>query len=175
MAYQPRSHPNFPGDIQHDFRDFMLDNRLETLAEWQGRAAEVWLRAARLTRRMTDPLALCLADDDRFDARTLWVAHDHMAAHWRACHMAEAMLGRKWIDNPHFHASYAGLLFRFRRFLCHQIDVWYDLKPDLLELFLLSVTGEHTARGQNVEAELFFTLADLYGVPGQNLPKPLGI
>lgn len=177
MAYLPRSRPNFPGDIQHDFRDFMLDNRLDTLAEWQGKAAEVWLCTARLTDRIGDPISVCLAEDAIFDARTLWIAHDHMAAHWRAAHMQEAMTGREKItgpeDRPLYCRSYAGLLFRFRRYLRRQIDVWSAIKPDLLHLFLLAVTAEHTKSGRIVEMELHIVLADLYPVPGQNLPKSL--
>jgi hypothetical protein len=57
--------------------------------------------------------------------------------------------------------SYAELLALFRQWLRWQVTVWADRKPDLLELFLLAVVGEHTRTGQSVEAELFFTLVRL--------------
>ncbi len=183
MAYVPRTPMQFPGDIQHDFRDYQADKARETISDWHGRAAETWLRAARLTGRQmggrTDPITDGLTGDGLFDGRTLWVAQSHMAAYWRAHHLHDALHSKERIlgppDRDLYTCSYAGLLFRYRRYLLERIDIWYRIKPDLIELFLLAVAGEHTASGQAVEAELFYTLADLYPVPGLVTPKPLGI
>lgn len=178
MAYVPKSPPVFTGDIQHDFRDHMLAKRVDTLSDWVGEASHVYLRAADILRcRQTDALAVSLDSDDQFDARTLWVAHDHMAAHWRNGQMREVMKrdGLMWGPGKLFSMvnSYAELLALFRQWLCSQVTAWADRKPDLLELFLLAVVGEHTRTGQSVEAELFFALVRLYPVPGIRAPEPL--
>jgi hypothetical protein len=179
--YAPKSRPNFPGDLQHDLRDHLYACRLDTLAEWVGEASHIYLRAAGiLRRRKTDPLAVALDMDHRFDARTLWVAHDHMAAHWRAACLPKVMQspgkmlwGPSRLANP--LNSYGCLTAIFRDWLRLQTTHWADRHPDVLELFLLAVVGEHTRTGQSVEAELFFTLAWTYPVPGVETPMPLAM
>jgi hypothetical protein len=178
MAYAPHSPPAFPGDLQHDLRDHLYARRLDTLAEWVGEASHLYLRAAGiLRRRMTDPLAVALDMDHRFDARTLWVAHDHMAAHWRATCLPEILRSRgKMLWGPRRLAnplnSYGCLTAIFRDWLRLQTGHWADHCPDVLELFLLAMVGEHTRTGKSVEAELCFTLAWQYPLPGVQTPMP---
>ncbi len=177
MAYVPRTRPAFPGDLQHDFRDYMLDQRLGTLADWHGEAADCYLRAARLTGvAHTDPIAVCLAEDDVFDARTIWVAHDHMAAHWRATCLEAVKGGREGYlvgpDLEFYCQSYAGLLFLFRAFLRRQVALWATAFPEILWLFCRAVTGEHTMTGQETEAALGLELYALYPVPGGHDEAP---
>jgi hypothetical protein len=70
----------------------------------------------------------------RLDTLADWVAHDRLAAHWRA-----------------------------------------DRHPDVLDLVLPALLGDHTHSGRSVEAELFFTLAWAYPVPGVKTPMPLAM
>ena len=183
MAYLPRSPKAFPTDVQHDFRDHMYAVRSATLADWMGEAARTYLRAADiLRRRRIDPLAIALDMDDLFDGRTLMVAHDHMAAFWRNCQMREVMAGRGrryWGREPeqlyNIVNSPRELIAIFRQWLRWQIGAWADRRPDLLELFLFAVVGEHTRSGHLVEAELYYTLATNYPVPGVRVPEPLPV
>lgn len=179
MAYAPRTPPAFAQDIQHDLRDHLADQRLATLSDWMAEATDLYLRAADiLRRRQRDALAITLDADDRFDARTLWAAHDHMAAHWRATCLPLVMRGRGRVVWPpamldNMTNSYRDLTAIFRQWLRIQTGLWADRMPDVLELFLLSVVGEHSRTGRAVEAELFFTLARLYPVTGCTVPSPL--
>ena len=179
MAYAPRTRPAFPGDIQHDLRDHLADQRLSTLADWVGEATRHYIRAADiLRRRHVDTLAIALDADERLDARTLCVAHDHMAAHWRAEYLPQVIAGRgrlKWgpAEPCNFVNSYADLRAIFRQWLRLQTGIRADHMPDVLELFLLAIMGEHTRTGRHVEAELFFTLARIYPVPGVTPLEPL--
>lgn len=181
MRYNPRSAMAFRGDIQHDLRDFMLDRRLATLSDWVGEAANLYLRAARILRvHDRDALAISLAADHRFDARTLFVAHDHMAAHWRANRLPKVMAGRGkmwWGPKKLMNHldSYGELMAIFRDWIRCNVQAWSDHRQDVLELFLLAVVGDHTRTGQAVEAELFHTLGKLYPVPGRTLPEPLPV
>ena len=183
MAYLPRSNMSFPTDFQHDFRDHLYAVRTATLADWAGEAERVYLRAADiLRRRRIDPLAIALDMDTIFDARTLMVAHDHMAAYWRTDQMHEVMAsgGKKYwgIEPNHLYSqvnSLNELTAIFRLWLRWVVNAWADHRPDILELFLLTVVGEHTRTGQSVEAELFYTLATIYPVPGVIVPKPLPV
>ncbi len=181
MAYRPRSTPAFSSDIQHDFRDHMLATRLESLSYWVSEASQTYLRAATLLQRhRIDALAISLDADLHFDARTLFVAHDHMAAHWRNGQMRDIMAGGNrlhWGPQQLYSTvnSYRELLALFRQWLLWQIKIWGEAVPDLLELFRLAVVGEHTRSGQSVEAELYYTLADLYPVPGRHTQKPLPV
>jgi hypothetical protein len=176
MDYVSRSKPAFVGDIQHDLRDHMLDRRLDTLSVWVGTASERYLRAARLLGHQNrDAIAISLAQDDHFDARTLWVAHDHMAAHWRSHLMpplrADPRTAARYSQEDTW--SYFGLTQHFRGWLLHETAAWADRQPDVLHLLLLTVLGDHTRSGQSVEIELCLTLADLYPLPGLSVPKPL--
>lgn len=183
MAYLPRSPRVFPADIQHDFRDYMYDVRLATLADWVGEGTRLYLRAADiLRRRRVDPIAIALDMDEVFDARTIFVAHDHLAAFWRNGQMHEVMAGgyRKYWGRPPDelycnNRSPGELIAIFRQWLRWQTNDWADRKPDLLELFLLAILGEHTRTGQAVSAEFYFTVATLYQVPGVTVPKPLPV
>ena len=77
--------PAFARDIQHDLRDHLAAQRLATLSDWMTEATGLYLRTADiLRRRQREALAITLDEDDRLDARTFRVAHDHMAAHSRA-------------------------------------------------------------------------------------------
>ncbi|OYW60778.1 MAG: hypothetical protein B7Z31_03675 [Rhodobacterales bacterium 12-65-15] len=179
MAYLPKTPPAFQGDIQHDLRDHLGDQRLLTLSDWVGEASTLYLRAADILRlRQQDALAITLDADERFDARSLWVAHDHMAAHWRAHRLPEVMAGRGRLSWPPAMLcnpvdSYRDLTAIFRQWLQLQTSAWADQMPDVLELFLRAVVGDHTRTGRFYEAELYFTLAELYPVPGVTSLKPL--
>lgn len=180
MDHVARTRPCFPGDLQHDFRDFQLAQRLPTLSQWVSTAADTYLRAARILGvARTDPIADTLGADLRFDARSLLVAHDHMAAYWRAEHMPAILKGKLRLIGPegarplHLSCSCAGLLFAFREWLDLSIDRWATHTPWTLNLFLRAVVGDHTATGQTFEAELWYTLAHIYRVPGVIAPKPL--
>jgi hypothetical protein len=181
IRYAPRSRPAFPGDIQHDLRDHLLDQRPPTLADWVGEASALYLRAARILRcQDRDALAVSLAADPRFDARTLFVAHDHMVAHWRHAHLPQLMSRRgKAVWGPDQLVNtvngYGELTALFRYSLRQITRAWADHRTDILHLFLLAVTGEHTRTGRRVEAELYYTLGDLYPVPGLRLPRPLPV
>lgn len=178
MAYVPRSRPAFPGDLQHDFRDFQLDHRRDTLAQWSGRAAGHYLRAAALLGVAgTDPIADCLQAEDRLDARTLWVAHDRMAAVWRRSALPGVLSGNLTMletDSGRgvISSSPAGLMVLFRRWLEVETDSWARYRPPLLRLFLRAMLGEHSRSGQALEAELYFALAHLHPLPGETLPPP---
>lgn len=174
----PRSPPVFPGDRQHDLRDHLLACRLDTIGRWVGRAAGIYLRAAGILRlRHRDALAITLDADPRFDARTLVVAHDHMAAHWRARYLPEAMTGGPLQvlldDRPCLRHSYRGLRLRFQHWLLSEVDRWSDQRPDVLHLFLLASVMEHTRTGRSVEAEFYYTLVALCPVLGVTAPDPL--
>ena len=181
MAYVPKTRPSFARDLQHDLRDHLLSLRLETIALWAGEASRLYLRAADiLRRRKIDSLAIALDMDDRFDARTLWVAHDHMAAHWRAECLPQVMqTAGKMLWGPtrlvNMLNSYGELTAIFRSWLLMQANHWADHRPDVLELFLLARVGDHTRTGQAVEAELYFTLAWAFPVPGVKTPMPLAM
>lgn len=179
MAYAPRSRPAFPGDRQHDVRDHQLDLRLDTLAGWVGTAAGLYLRAAIIVGvEASDPIADTLRADDRFDARTLWVVHDHMAAAWRAHEMPRILaepfrfIGAE-DDRSVMTWAPSGLMMLFRRSLKDQTEGWGLSRPAVLRLFLRTLVADHGRTGQRLEAELFFALAHLYPVPGQHLPPPL--
>jgi hypothetical protein len=179
LAYAPKTPPHFPGDLQHDLRNHLLSLRLETIAQWEGEANRLYLRVADiLRRRKIDPLAITLDMDDRLDARTLMVAHAHMAAFWRATCLPEVMQTagkRRWGPQGLYNHlnSYGDLTAIFRSWLMMQTNHWADHRPDVLELMLLAVVGDHTRSGIAVEAEFFYTLAWDFPVPGVKTPMPL--
>lgn len=112
MAYRPRSRPMFPRDLHHDIRDHMHDTRAETLALWTGWAADRYLAAVRLLGLRDDPVADSLETFVHFDLRSLFVAHDHMAAHWRHQWLPRHLSGQtpKDLDIPGYTADLRGCL-----------------------------------------------------------------
>ncbi len=169
MAYRPRSRPNFAIDTQHDLRDVMQDRRLDTIAGWSGAVCAAYLEATVILGIANDPIALCLTDDALVDARTLWVAHDHMAAHWRSAFLT-VILGSKPAfvghdDDSWLNISYTGLLFAYRQFLLSELALWRTDAPILIRLFCKAIVGEHTPSGRLDEAALFDALRLRYPIP----------
>ncbi len=166
MAYTPRSKPAFRTDLQHDIRDDLLDNRLATLTLWSDVATGAYLAAAGLLDIRDDPVAICLAADDVYDARTLWLAHDRMAAHWRQAHLPSRLApGPIDLDGESGKlVTYAGMRACFRRWLLGETRVWCVARPQLVRLMCLAMVGDHTRSGQKSEADLYFNLCDLYPV-----------
>jgi hypothetical protein len=170
MRYSSTSRRSFPQDRHDEFRDYMLYHRNETLSHWVGEIATIYLRAARLLAAKDDPIAICL-EDEVFDARTLWVVHDHLAAHWRAKFLEKNLtegpafvIGRT--GNEVFRASYSGLIGMFRFWVLNNTRHWSVKTPDLVRLICRVIVGEHGATGQTFEMALFDAFAHLFPVPG---------
>jgi len=166
MAYTPRTRPAFRTDIHHDIRDDLLDGRLKTLTLWSDAAAGAYLSAAGLLDIRDDPVAICLAADDVYDARTLWLSHDRMAAHWRQAHLP-ARLAPGPVDlggESGKLVTDAGIRACFRRWLLGETRAWCMARPRLVRLMCLAMVQDHTRSGQKSEADLYFDLCEFYPV-----------
>lgn len=181
MAYVPRTLMVFPGDIQHDFRDHQLDLRLDTISRWYGRAADHYLRGWRILGRPPDAIADCLCAEEVFDARTLWAAHDLLAAHWRARLMAQVVkgphTGRSLLsetehgdlpDRMILRRSYNGRIALFRFWLNGVVDAMAHHAPEGIRLTCLAVMGEHLPGRLEHEIDLYDFLMKM--VVGSPLP-----
>lgn len=167
MAYRPRSLPNFRGDLQHDLRDAMHDARPDTLAQWAGWAADHYLAAARLLDVRDDPVADSLEVFRHFDLRSLQVAHDHMAAHWRFRFLPDLLKapvpGQPSPDTGgHFRASIAGCLYAFRLWLKRMVDFDAKRDPVVIRRLCLVLVQQNTLQGHLAEIDLHEALRTRY-------------
>ncbi len=169
MAYMPRSLPNFPGDLQHDLRDFLQDHRNDTIALWSGLAAQTYINAAILLGIPDDPVADCLMADDRLNPAYLSVAHDMMAAYFRR-HVMPAVL-----DGPDTFIlrgkrgavkwSYQGLLMAFQNWLMAETADLAVTRPRVVRLICLIIVQQNSSAGRNAQIDLFEALRENYPVP----------
>lgn len=169
MAYVPRSPMAFPGDLQHDFRDFQLENRVEIIAAWMSTAADIYLRAARLLNRRDDQIAMSFEVFDMLDARTLWASHDFMAAYWRAKWLKAALTGRHLVVEPPFKCvpiyTYRDLQDAFLTWLLHQTQHWANKDAARFRAMCLSIVGDHSPKGQADEMAFLYGLKKSYPLP----------
>lgn len=169
MPYVPRSQMNFAGDIQHDLRDVFCDQRAETVALWAGEAAHAYLGAARLLGQRDDPVADCLAAEDRFDVWTLQVAHDRLAAYWRATRLAEALAdpGKCALNTPRAvpRSSYHALLVTWRAWLIGETRAWARTRPGNIRLICLILVQQNVTRGRVAEMDLYDAIKAQYPLP----------
>lgn len=168
MAYSARSPQNFRGDLQHDVRDFMLDNRAGTTAVLAGEAARAYLAAAHLLDRHGDPVADCLREDPLFDLRTLWVAHDLLAAHWRACFLPRFLAldpsVRRQLEGERF-CSYRLLLRAFVGWIGAEQALWCVQAPLIVRTICLILVQQNVSAGIMAEVDLFDLLHRRYRLP----------
>lgn len=168
MCYRPRSKPSFKGDIQHDLRDWMLDEYAETMSLWAGQVADHYILAARTLGMEADPVADCLMSEVRFDARTLWVAHGYMAAFWRRVRLPVELADRDpWAEvggQIVLRRSYRGLLLLYRDWIRYQTDLWPKHFPRLLRRFALVLVQQNTVGGIEAEMDLFDELRLIYSM-----------
>lgn len=166
MAYLPRSAMTFPGDIH---RDFQIERRLDTISEWVGLAAQIYLNAARMLDLMSDPIADCLAADHIFDARTVWAVHDHMANHWRAHWLERALAGTHLRVEPPFKCvpiyTYRDLQYAFRRWLLEEPRLWSVSNAPRFRLMYRAIVGNHNHNGKADELAFFLSVITQYHLP----------
>ncbi len=169
MAYFPRSEMAFSGDIHHDFRDFQIERRLDTISEWVGLAAQTYLNAARMMNQMSDPIADCLAADHIFDARTVGAVHDHLASHWRAYWLEPALSGTHLQVAPPFKCvpiyTYRDLLYTFRRWLLDETYSWSHSDVAHFRLMCRAIVGNHSLTGKVDEMAFLGGIITQYHLP----------
>lgn len=152
MLAGPHARQVFFGDDWPELRDAQAAGRADLAARLAGRVRDMYLRAAVVAGRETDPVAIALRNDQDCDLRAVYGAHDHLAGHWRLirghllpppgepCDLAPLL--RDWqdwamseaglwiVDQPLLVRRFA-LAFVFSRTsdsLCHAIDLWDALK-----------------------------------------------
>lgn len=152
MSAGPQTRPVFLGDDWWELRDAQSAGRAELMARLAGLVCAFYQRAAVVTGRETDPVAIAFRKEKLFDLRAVYVAHDHLAGHWRLiqghvhppipglCDIPRMLddwrdwamsEGRRWIvDQPILLRRFA-LVFAFSRTrdsLLHEMDLWDALK-----------------------------------------------
>jgi hypothetical protein len=168
MAYSPRSPQNFRNDLHHDVRDFILDNRAGTTAALAEAAARAYLSAAHLLGRPDDPVADCLQNEPRFDLRTLWVAHDMLAAHWRSRYLPLFISVdpsiRRYLLWWNF-CSYKAVLNGFQDWIVAELALWCVHDPLIVRTVCLILVQQNVSAGIVAEMDLFDLLSRRYPVP----------
>lgn len=173
MAYRARSRPWFPGDLQHDLRDHMHATHEETLSLWAGWVADKYLAAAEMAGLRDDPVADSLLTFDKFDARTLLVAHHHMAAHWRLNWMPRFLSGETparldtipGASDSCLRGCPRSCTAVFRNWLRINVDYQALRVPLVIRRFCLVLVQQNTAPGIMAEIDLMESLRLHYPVP----------
>jgi hypothetical protein len=172
MAYLPKTAMNFAGDLQHDLRDHQAQRRDQTIAIWASDIAQAYAEAAAVLGISDDPIAICLEQDDKIDARTLSIAHDHMAAHWRQTALAAALTHpqTEGHDRRYDLACYGALLQEFRLWLTTTSRSGAPHRSRYIRLFCLVLVQQNTRQGILAEIDLYRFLAQIF--PIRNLAPP---
>ncbi len=180
MAYRPKSKPNFADDRRHDVHDIMLAARGDTIPFWAGAAGRRYLQAARLLDRMDDPIADSLQAIGQFDSRPLALAHDYLAAYWRAVAL-DAFLARKglFIDASDtclpllpkgksvLRCSYSAILAAFRHFLSMMVDYDSEVAPKLVRQICLVMVRQNSSQGVAAAIDLLELVRTRYRLPSK--------
>ncbi len=173
MVYRPKSAPMFTGDLHHDIRDAFYAARGETVAMWAGWAADKYLMSCRTLGIRDDPVADSLEAFVEFDLRTMQVAHDQMAAHWRHVWLPLMLDGTSpkdvsaipGVGDWAHRGSMSTCLAVFRNWLRINIDFAADRDPVVIRLLCLVLVQQNTAQGYMAEIDLFDALRARYPFP----------
>lgn len=156
--YEARTVPSFPGDDWHELRDLQSDYAAHVLSRMAGRCAEFYLRSAVVLDREDDAVAQCLRAESKFDLRTLYVAHAHMAAFWRHGDNLPDLMLPGLSDLYRFQDQWAD-------WAMSECTLWIVDNPRLIRLFCLVLVQQNTADGIVAECDLWDALKDHYPVP----------
>ncbi len=160
MAEVWRTYPVFEGDDWHELRDAQYDQRENDLAIIMGRVCDMYLRASVVMAREDDPVAEAIRAGRFFDARSLMVAHAHLAAFWRLKH-------------GHVNPSLPGildmwsLLDAWENWVMHEVTLWILDNPRLVRLSALVCARSLVQTRDTIVAEmdLWDALKEYYALP----------
>lgn len=155
MPPEPQTRPVFFGDDWAELRDAQTTARAEAMARLAGCVCRTFLRAAVVMGRETDPAAIALRRDLLFDLRATYVAHDHLAGHWR-------------LVQGHVHPPIPGLcdirrmVRDWQDWALREASLWVLDQPLLLRRFALVIAYSRTGDSLLHELDLWDTLKEQY-------------
>ena len=153
-----RTRPAFKGDDWQELRDEQARWAADTMSRVVGEVKLYFQRAAVATDTQDSLLARTLRGEKEFDLRTVYVAHGHMAAHWRLSngHLNPTLPELSRVDR---------LADEFMDWAKREPTQWFFENPRLLHLFAVATAGWQSVNTLQNEMALWDELKSWYPLP----------
>lgn len=153
-----RTRPMFKGDDWQELRDSQARWAADTMSRVVGEVNHYYQRAAVATGTQESLLARALRGEKEFDLRTVYVAHGHMAAHWRLAngHVNPTLPGLYQVDR---HTE------EFMEWAWKEPANWFFENPGLIHLFAVVIEGWQSVNTLLNEMALWDELKAWYPLP----------
>jgi hypothetical protein len=162
-GYVARTRHVFPGDDWGELRDCQADYASVTMSRLIGQVAMFVQRSAVTVGAENELFAREMRAERKFDLRTMYVAHGHLAAFWRR-------------ENGHVHPTIPGLYDverlanEFTTWATEQVAHWFLDNPRLVFLFAKVAIGWQSMRTVENEIELWNELKEYLPLPSPDNP-----